>query len=295
VRTWPMRGTLHYAPAADVRWMLELLTPRVIARSAGRYRELALDAAAFKHAGRILGRALAGGRSLTRTEAYDALQRGGVSPEGQRGIHILGHLAQLGLVCYGPRRGKQPTFVLLDDWIPPAPRPAREEALATLARRYFASHGPATLHDFAWWSGLRIREAEAAVAEAGSELAAKRVEGREWLRSAHPAARVRASRGPFAVLLPVWDEAVVAYKDRDAMVNHPAARAERLKTVGSALILVEGTVRGAWRRRLSATTVEVTLEFWTAPTALERRAVEKAVARYARFLGLEPRIAGLSR
>jgi hypothetical protein len=91
--------------------------------------------------------------------------------------------------------------------------------------------------------------------------------------------------------LPVWDEYVVAYKDRDAAVDDPTARAERLKTVGSALIAVDGTVRGGWRRRLSATAVEVTLEFWTAPTAAERRAVEKAVARYAAFLGLAPRIA----
>src|SRR5262245_8621765 len=89
VRTWPMRGTLHFVPAADVRWMLGLLTPRVLARSAGRYRELELDAAALSRAGRILARALRDGRRLTRGAAYAALARGGVSPEGQRGIHVI--------------------------------------------------------------------------------------------------------------------------------------------------------------------------------------------------------------
>ena len=296
VRTWPMRGTLHYAPAADVRWMLELLTPRVIARSAGRYRELGLDEAALERGGTILARALAGGRSLTRAEVYDALQRGGVSPEGQRGIHIVGHLAQHGLLCHGPRRDKQPTFVLLDDWLPPPRKTARDEALATLAERYFASHGPATLHDFAWWSGLGIRDSQAAIGDAGAKLSAETTGGRKWLRSAAtPEPPVRASRRPAAVLLPVWDEYVVAYKDRDDAVDHPTARAERLKTVGSALIVVDGTVRGAWRRTLSASAVEVTLEFWTAPTAPERRAVDRAVARYARFLGRGPVIAGISR
>ena len=294
VRTWPMRGTLHYAPAADVRWMLELLTPPVIARSAGRYRELGLDEAAFKRGGKILTRALAGGRSLTRAGVYDALQRGGVSPEGQRGIHIVGHLAQRGLLCHGPRRDKQPTFVLLDERLPAPRKTAREEALATLAQRYFASHGPATLHDFAWWSGLSIKEAQAAIADAGSKLTGETVEGRRWLRAGRTPP-VRPTRGPVAVLLPVWDEYVVAYKYRDHAVDHPTAREARLKTVGSALIVVDGTVRGGWRRSLSPTAVEVALQFWTAPTAPERRAVEKAVARYAEFLGLKPLIVGISR
>ena len=97
------------------------------------------------------------------------------------------------------------------------------------------------------------------------------------------------------MLLPVWDEYVVVYKDRDAAVDFPAARAERLETVGSALIVVDEKVRGAWRRSLSAKTVNVTLEFWTSPTTPERRAVENAVARYARFLGRGPVIAGISR
>ena len=172
VRTWPMRGTLHLVPAADARWMLRLLTPRVIARSAGRYRELELDDAAFTRSRKILTRALKGGRPLTRDEAYEALQRGGVSPEGQRGIHIIGHLAQQRSAVPRPRRGRQHTFVMLEEWLPPAEDKPRAEALATLAQRYFASHGPATAQDFAWWSGLTVKDAQAAIADAGSALSA---------------------------------------------------------------------------------------------------------------------------
>ena len=288
VRTWPMRGTLHYAPAADVRWMLRLLTPRPIARAAGRHRELGLDDDALRRSGRILTRALEGGHALTRAEVYATLERGGVSPEGQRGIHIVGRLAQEGLLCHGARRGKQPTFVLLEEWLPPAKERSREEALALLASRYFASHGPATLHDFAWWSGLSVKDGRAAIDGAGKTLVSADHEGRSWTGASTRAASGKAS--PTAVLLPMWDEYLVAYKDRDAAVLHPAARERRLGTVGSAIVVIDGRARGAWTRTLRGSRVRVTAVFWTPATAAERRAVEKAAARYGRFLGLEPEV-----
>jgi hypothetical protein len=287
VRTWPMRGTLHFAPAADVRWMLRLLTPRVVAGCAGRYRQLELDDAAFRRSRKILGRALLGGRMLTRGQAYSALERGGVSPAGQRGIHILGHLAQQGVLCFGPRAraGRQPTFVLLDEWLPSATEPPRDHALATLAERYFASHGPATVQDFAWWSGLRVKDAQEAIEVAGSRLDHETHDGRRrWSAAGRPSAPAKPKR-PTAVLLPPWDEYLVAYKDRAATIDPLVGDRTRLEIVGRSLIVIDGRVRGSWRRALTPTTIRVTLDFWTRVTADERRAVGKAAARYARFLG----------
>ena len=284
VRTWPMRGTLHYVPAADTRWMLRLLAPRVIARSAGRYRQLELDTAAFRRAAKVLTRALSGG-PLTRGEAYAALERGRVSPAGQRGIHILGHLAQHGLVCLGARRGKQPTFVLLEEWLPPSPEPSREEALATLAARYFASHGPATVHDFAWWTGLLLKDAQAAIAAAGSKVVSEPHEGR-LLYSSSEARPSPAARRTAAALLPAWDEYVVAYKDRSAALD-PASTANPGSGVGLSLVAIDGRIRGSWRRSLSGSTVRVSVTFRNAVTRDERRAVEAGAARYGRFLGRE--------
>jgi hypothetical protein len=291
VRTWPMRGTLHFVPAADVRWMLRLLTPRVIARSAGRYRELGLDAGALTRSRKVVTRALAGGRGLTRVEVYAELQRGGVSPEGQRGIHILGHLAQHGLICFGPRKGKQATFVLLEEWLPPSGDLSREEALATLAERYFASHGPATVHDLAWWTGLVIKDAQEAIAAAGSALVSESSEGRRWFTTAGGARPAARSKPRAAVLLPPWDEYVVAYKDRSAALDPPVGRGERVYAVGLSLIVIGGRVRGSWRRLLAGSTVRVSLDFWTAVTSAERRAVETAAKRYGRFLGRPVEIA----
>jgi hypothetical protein len=274
VRTWPMRGTLHLVPGEDARWMLRWLTPRVIARSAGRYRELGLDGASFRRSARVAVRALEGRRALTRQELFAALRRAGVSTEGQRGIHVIGHLAQQGLICYGPRRERQSTFVLLDEWVARRREPSRDEALATLARRYFASHAPATVRDFAWWSGLLMKDAQKAVAAARSEEA----------RTHRSAGR----RKPAALLLPPWDEYIVAYKDRDAVVRPLGKRGQdRLKVVGSAPILIDGRVRGSWKRTIERSSVRVTPEFWTAVTDAERRAVRRAALGYARFLGLD--------
>ncbi|HEX6737862.1 MAG TPA: winged helix DNA-binding domain-containing protein, partial [Vicinamibacteria bacterium] len=232
VRTWPMRGTLHYVAAGDVRWMLALCTPRVIARSAGRHRQLGLDEAAFRRGAAALARELEGGRQLARREAYAALERGGVSPAGQRGLHVIGYLAQRGLICFGPRQGRQPTFVLLDEWLPAAAAVPREEALARLAGRYFASHGPATVHDFAWWSGLPVKDALAGIEGAGPRLVVPDGDGRRWRSAAEPPSR--AARSPVASLLTSWDEYLVAYQDRDALVPHRRGRENRLQTVGGA-------------------------------------------------------------
>jgi hypothetical protein len=289
VRTWPMRGTLHFVAAEDARWLLKLLTPRVLAGSAGRCRQLELDARAFARSRKILGRALDGGRALTRAQAYAALERGGVSPAGQRGTHVLGHLAQQGFLCFGPREARQPTFVLLDEWLPVSPDPPREEALATLAILYFRSHGPAGLPDFAWWSGLLVKDAHEAIALAGPALVKETNDG----RSVWSVASVRSGkwRRPAAALLPPWDEYLVAYKDREAALGHLPADDERMRmVVGNSLVTVDGRVRGTWKRALGPASITLRFDFWTSISDAERRAVTSAAERYGRFLGRAVRI-----
>ena len=167
LRTWPMRGTVHLVPAEDAAWMLRLLSQQVIIRNRSVRQKAGLDEETFRRSKNILAKTLAG-KALTRNELYDTLEREGIAahlktPVGSRGMHIIGHLALDGFVCFGPRRGKQPTFVLLDEWVPNPRRLGRDEALAELGGRYFRSHGPATEYDFAWWSGLPVSEARASI------------------------------------------------------------------------------------------------------------------------------------
>ena len=119
VRTWPMRGTLHFVAADDARWLTRLLAPRVIARNSARWqREIGVDARMIARADEVLVRALEGGRRLTREQVYEALESRRIRTGGSRGLHILLCLAMQGRVCLAGREGKQQTLALLDEWIP---------------------------------------------------------------------------------------------------------------------------------------------------------------------------------
>jgi Winged helix DNA-binding domain len=269
VRCWPMRGTLHFVAAEDVRWMLDLLAPRVLARHKPRLeREFELDAQTLKRSRGVIERALHGGKALTRPEIYALLEKARISTRGSRGLHILFTLAHERVICFGARRGKQPSFVLLDQWVPAAKPKAREEALAELARRYFTSHGPATLADFVWWSGLTIKDANEACSLAG------------------PIANTpRAAKGTVH-LLPPFDEYTVAYKGRADIID--PAFAKRVNAGGgmlNAVVVIDGIVAGTWKRTLRGDAVEIALSLFRELNRREVRALDEEAARYATFLG----------
>jgi hypothetical protein len=287
VRTWPMRGTLHFVAAADARWMLELLAPRMVTRSAGRFRALGLDEPTLGRARRVLSKRLAGG-PVTRPAVYESLARAGIAPTGQRGIHILWRLAHDCLLCFGPRAGKQQTFVLFDEWLPRAKRLPRDEALAELASRYFASHGPATVADLAWWSGLRLQDAKAAIERAGKRLDQEILGGSAyWFARASAPARAPRSH---AHLLPAFDEFLVAYVDRSAALD-PRHRT-RVNAGGGILhptIVLGNQVVGTWKRRLTREEVVFSPTPFLTLGAPGERLVTRALAKYGEFLGVRAR------
>lgn len=267
VRCWPMRGTLHFVAGEDARWMLELLATRVLKRHRQRLeREFNLDARVLRRCRTSLERALRDGNALTRPEIYAVLQKAKISTDKSRGLHILFTLAHERLICFGARRGKQPTFVLLDEWLPASKPKPREEALAELAKRYFTSHGPATVADFMWWSGLTTQEAKEAISLAGTIDDGPAPKG-----SVH--------------LLPPFDEYTVAYKDRGAVID--PAFAKRVNAGGgmiNAIAVVNGIVAGSWKRELGEDHVAVTITPLRALTARETRALKNEVVRYGTFL-----------
>ncbi|MCB0182020.1 MAG: AlkZ family DNA glycosylase, partial [Anaerolineae bacterium] len=222
VRTWPMRGTLHFVAPEDVRWMLALLTPRIIARAARRHQQLELDEATFIQSETVFAKALQGGKPLTRPEIMAVLEQAGISTKGQRGYHMLWRAAQNGLICYGPRQGKQDTFVWLDDWLPAGKSLSRDESLAELARRYFTGHGPATVQDFIWWSGLLTADARAAVEMVTAELIENVVDGQTYWVS--PTESGPKAPSPTVYLLPGFDEYLLGYRDRSAVLDPAHAK-----------------------------------------------------------------------
>jgi hypothetical protein len=284
LRTWPMRGTIHLVPAADARWMVNLLAPRRVRQMASVYDRLGLTGAVFSRAGDIISATLAGGKRVQRKDLYAILTHHGIdcsaSPNGSRGGHILGYLSMLGLICLGPLDGRQATFVLLDDWAPAARTPA--EPLAELARRYFTSHGPATAKDFSWWSGLTLREVGHAIELAGPALAGVQVDEQQYWQGNTTAAG--ASRPPGAWLLPAFDEYTVAYRDRTALL---AGRKISPSELLNPVMVLDGLVVGLWRATAGKAAVRITLAPFDGVTAADLDRFEPSCARYGRFTGLE--------
>jgi Winged helix DNA-binding domain len=286
LRTHVLRPTWHFVTPADIHWLLALTAPRVHALNAPYYRKLELDQDLHQRITRALERALAGGKQLTRDEVRDVLAQAGIATAGELRMSYMLMRAELdGVICSGARRGKQFTYALLHDRAPHARHLERDHAVAELAGRFFLSRGPATVHDFARWSGLTVTDAKAGLEAIKSQLQHELVDRQTYWRS--PATPALPDRPPAALLMSIYDEYISGYKDRSAMVA--PSYGEKLQALGNALtaiIVVDGMVVGTWKRVLKKEGVLVTTDIFRALTDAESQAVEKAVEQYAAFLQL---------
>ena len=285
IRTWLMRGTLQVVAASDICWMLALLGPRLMANSARRHRQLELDKDTFIHCYEVLTKLLQGGKVLSRAELLGGLEQAGIAINGQRGYHILRHAALEGLICFGPVQDKQETFVLLADWVPPIKKVARDEALAKLAERYFRSHGPATLPDFIWWSGLTVAEARIGLDLAKTRLQQQTVEDEAyyWLADINS---VTASPSSTAYLLPAFDEYYLGYKTRGAILD-PSYDQKAVSNNGvfRPMVVIDGQIVGVWKQTLKKGSLIITPLLFKTLTAPEYDALLVAANQYSVFLG----------
>lgn len=287
IRTWPMRGTLHFVAPADARWMLKTFTPRIIAKAASIYRQAGLDKKIFTKSAKLLVAALEGGKQLTRKEIYEVLERGKITATNTRGLHILGHLAQEGLICFGAREGKQPTFTLLEEWIPPVKEKAPDETMAAFTLRYFTSHGPATIQDFAWWTGLSATEAKAAHELVKSSLVSETIEDITYWMTNDSAGIKTKSAGVY--LLPGFDEYLMGYTNRTAAID--TTRFKQIAGTGngilSSTVVVNSQVAGTWKRTIQKNRVTVETTPFESFNKTQTTAIAAAAKRYGKFLGTD--------
>jgi hypothetical protein len=292
VRTHVLRPTWHMMAADDARWILALTGPRVLAANASYCRKLELDATVFNKSTKIFTKALSGGKHLTREELGAALERGGIDTSyEQRLAYIAMHAELTGLICSGPRRGKQFTYALIDERVPATPARPREEMLAELARRYFATRGPATVHDYSWWSGLTMADAKKSVDILREELSSETVDDRTyWFSGDVPP---RASAKLEAHLLPNYDEYFIGFRDRSAILNV----VKRISLVPGDpmftlhVVSLNGQIVGGWKRVMSAKAASIEITLGIKPKPGERKAIERAIDRYGAFLELPLEVA----
>lgn len=284
LRTHVLRPTWHFVAPADIRWLLALSGPRVKASMAYHCRAAGLDDRMVQRGTAALVRALRGGRMLTRTELSHVVERAGLEPSGDRSTLILMHAELDGVICSGARCGKQMTYALLEERVTPTRPYDRDEALAELATRYCSSHGPATVADFAWWSGLTMREARRGIEIAAARLVASTKGNITYWASPESST---VSRKPTAHLIPSWDEYTVAYRDRGMLVDpgtHPRFRDD--PDLLSNAVLIDGRIAGTWRRTLQKDKVIVDVVAHRGWSAAELGRVNRAARRYGEFLQL---------
>lgn len=288
VRAWTQRGTLHIVPAEDLAWMLSLTAGRQLRQAAARHRELGLDAEVLARAERTVRAALRGGNRLTRAEFLSTLERGGIDPAGQRGIHTLQSLTLRGVTVLGPvvPRAGAPTreqyIVPADEWIRASAAPT--DPLAELAARFVASHGPAGVRDLAWWAGIPVTAAREAFEAAGGRVAAVGG-GADPPHVAAGASPRRAASAPRLLALPPFEEYYLSYVDRSVPVAP-----EFLGVIGPArngmvrpILVDRGRVVGVWKPSLAVGRhTEHPLPELFAPADPDE--VRAALVRYAAFV-----------
>lgn len=285
LRTHALRPTWHFVSPKDIRWLVAFNAPLVKPIIEYYNKQLDLTEETFKRSNVILEKILRDNTFLTRAEIVKHLQKEGIKTIGMGYGHILITAELDGIVCSGPKKGAQHTYALLDERVPSSARFSYEESVVELAIRYFTSHGPALVKDFAWWSGLTITKAKEAVALAGKKLHHEKWGDKEYWYGSLSKERQADTE---AWLLPNYDEYTIAYKDRsDFFTEEPIQIDKRNNVIFNHSILINGNIVGGWRRELKAKTVKVTQYLFRAVTAEEKKAIEAVTKKYGSFLERE--------
>ena len=283
LRTHALRPTWHFVDPSDIRWMVELNTPQVKKIMNYYNKKLELDDSIFRKTNSIIEKSLRGKNFLTRTELSKKINAGGIKATGQRLGHIVGWAELDGIICSGPKKGKQFTYALIDEVAPNSKSFSRDESLAKLAEIFFKSRGPATVKDFSKWSGLSMADSRKGLESVKSHFSNETIDGKEYWFSSLPKT---IPQSPTALLLPNYDEYISSYSDY-SIISTPETR-KNLDKIGNALfwnhMIIDGMIVGSWRRVFKPKVVEIEFAPLRNLNDGERIALEQVTRNYGKFL-----------
>ena len=284
LRTHVLRPTWHFVTPRDIRWMLDLTAPRILSSLAHNDRHLSLDKKVLKKTNDVLAKELDGRKQLTRDEVRTVLQRAKIDTSGLRFIHLLEHAELDRVICSGPRKENQFTYALFDERAS-AGSMGRDEALAELTKRFFTSRGPATIYDFAWWSGLSVADSKKGIEMVKKNFRKESIDGKEYFFKVPSSFKNEVAQT--ALLLPNYDEYVVSYKDRTEAIGkkHLAVISKERNAVFTNSILVNGKIAGTWQRVIKNNSVTVTTRPFSTLSKAKQELVTRGANRYSKFLG----------
>ncbi|MBN2636791.1 MAG: AlkZ family DNA glycosylase [Prolixibacteraceae bacterium] len=282
LRTHLLRPTWHLVSADDIYWMLQLTAPHIKTLTQSRHKELDLTEKSLSKIFVLIEKVLLNNNHLTRSELYSAFHESKISTENNRGAHILMSAELEGIICSGRITNGQQTFALLEERFPKPMSISRDEALEKLARIYFESRWPATLRDFVWWSGLPVKDARKAMDMIGNDFTAEKIEEVTYLiPNSLP---VFSENADSVFLLPAFDEYLIAYTDRKAVVENNKMVVSK-NGIFWPIIVVNGQVVGLWKRTIKKDKVTVTIDPFMPLKKRQINLIEQEVSKLGDFLG----------
>ncbi len=275
IRSHLLRPTWHFVSADDIYWMLQLTAPQIKSSMKSRNKELELTEAVFNKSNKVIIRTLSGGKNLTRGELRKELEKAKINTDKNRLSHLLMEAELDGIVCSGEVKGKKQTYAMLPERVPNKKVLTKEEALAELANRYFSSHGPATLKDFVWWSGLPVKDARSALELVKSNFIQETFNLETyWLTDSFSISRNSLKS---VSLLPAFDEYIISYKDRNAMLTIKNKKKAVLNNgIFRPVIIMYGQVIGIWRRSTKSDKIIIEIEFFRSFSKAVTKLIERA-------------------
>lgn len=281
LRTHVLRPTWHFVAPQDIRWILSVSAPRVQAFNAHMYRKTNLDTKLLNRCATIIESALSGGNFLTRNALNELLVKKKIVSDGVRLSLIMMYAELEAIICSGPRHGKQFTYALLEERVPSTKKLSQQEALAALALRYFSGRSPATIQDFAWWSGLTVKDCKTAAGLLPSSFKEKNIDGKTYIVA--PAQEVEVKKDS-AFLLPDYDEYGISYKDRSAIFTNDGAGEKRGgNTIFNHMLVIDGKIAGTWKRTGKNNELAEAKPF-AALSKKQEAATSRAIRHYETFM-----------
>ena len=283
IRTHLMRPTWHFVSSDDIYWMLELTAPQIRKVMKTNDKRFELTDLVYAKTNSILEKVLSNECNMTREELVQEFENVHIRTDENRLSHILIRAELDGVVCSGPIRKNKLTYALLADRVPLKKTGTREEALVTLAGRYFSSHGPATLRDFVWWSGLGITDARKALEMSKSGFQSVTIDTDTYWFS-EPVNNARPVT-PSVHLLPAYDEYLISYANRSAAlagVNNK--KIISVNGIFRPVIVVNGQVEGLWRRTTIKNLVKIETSHFLLHDPKTMQGIKKEATRFGTFL-----------
>jgi hypothetical protein len=289
IRTHILRPTWHFVSPEDIYWMLELTAPHLKSLLKSRHKNLELSESVINKSKSVVENSLIGGNHLTREEICIQLHNAQISTEGQRAAHLMMICELDRIVCSGVPKGKNQTYALLEEWVPKTSSIIRDEALAELTRRYFASHGPATIQDFIWWSGLPVRDAKNGLESIKYELVSMISDQQTyWMSDSIPENKPMPES---TFLLPAYDEFIISYRDRSPSLlvkDHQKAISEN--GLFRPIIVENGRVTGIWKKIQKKDQAFIETSYFSGESQASNKLLERAAKHYGDFLNQKTEI-----